>query len=480
MNKQLYSLFPLIMCLIFRRSLDTGTIPDEWMMGEVTPIFKKGCKQSPANYRPVSLTSVPCKVLESIVRDRIMSHLTSSGLMHDAQHGFRPRRSCATQLLVALEHWTRAFEDGDPVDVIYLDFRKAFDSVPHRRLLCKVGALGITGDLLRWIGAFLAGRKQRVVVRGCKSSWVPVTSGVPQGSVLGPLLFLAFVNDLPEAVRCGIQLFADDAKLYRPVSAPDDSRMLQMDLDNLAAWSSTWQLAFNVSKCKSLHFGRTNQHSAYTLNDTQLEQASEERDLGIIVDVDLKFRQHAASAVARATRILAVIRRSFRLLDKTTLPMLFKTLVRPHLEYGNVIWGPFNRADQKLVERVQRRATKLVVEVRHLPYTERLRYLGLPSLYYRRRRGDMIQVYQVLHGGVDVAADIFFSPAVTSRTRGHPWKLQKPRANHRTRRQVFSTRVVNDWNGLPHTVVTSDTVNQFKSRLDSHWKHFAHTIPHQD
>ena len=174
---------------------------------------------------------------------------------------------------------------------------------------------------------------------------------------------------------------------------------------------------------------------------------------------------------------MAVIRRSFELIDEFALPLLYKTLVRPHLEYGNVAWGPFNRADQLLVERVQRRATRQVSSISHRPYEERLEVLKLPSLFYRRRRGDMIQVYQIYHGGIDLAPEEFFVPAPSERTRGHPWKLQKPRAESRSRRQAFSARVVNDWNGLPLTVVSAASVNQFKSRLDAHWATFRYSVP---
>ena len=191
------------------------------------------------------------------------------------------------------------------------------------------------------------------------------------------------------------------------------------------------------------------------MRDAALEQVSVERDLGVLVDSELKFRAQAASAVSKATQILAVFRRSFQLIDRTTLPLLFKTLVRPLLEYGNVIWGPFNRADQKLVERVQRRATRLVDEIRNEPYTERLRLLGLPSLYYRRRRGDMIAVFQMLHSGLDLDPAVLFTPAAKATTRGHPWKMDKPQAITRVRRNAFAVRVINDWNALPSHVVSS-------------------------
>ena len=162
----------------------------------------------------------------------------------------------------------------------------------------------------------------------------------------------------------------------------------------------------------------------------------------------------------------------------TPLPLLFKTLVRPHLEYGNLIWGPFNRADEILVERVQRRATKMVKSIQSKPYTERLKYLSLPSLYHRRRRGDMIGIYQMLHAGLDIDPDKFVTPAPTKTSRGHPWKLFKPHATSRARRQALNVRAINDWNSLPPSVVEAESLNSFKSRLDRHWIHVMHQIPH--
>ena len=244
-------------------------------------------------------------------------------------------------------------------------------------------------------------------------------SPVPQGTVLGPLLFVVFVNDLPREILSSVKMFADDTKLYRSVRQTSDVQALQADLDALVAWSRRWQLPFNRGKCKSLHLGGRNNSHVYHMGDVQLVSTPVERDLGVHVDSQLKFREQAAAAISKASRILAVIRRSFNAIDEITLPLLFRTMVRPHLEYANSVWGPFNREDQKRVERMQRRATKLVPGVRDLPYEGRLRALNLPSLYHRRRRGDMITVYQVLRQGLDIDVATLFTLAAESSTRGH-------------------------------------------------------------
>ena len=463
--------------IIFNKSLASGCLPEEWKLGTVVPIFKKGNRQMPNNYRPVSLTAVPCKILEALVKDELMEHLTASDILSKDQHGFRARRSCSTQLLETINEWSQVIEQGDLIDSIYLDFQKAFDSVPHVRLLRKLQMYGVSGKVLQWIEAFLTGRKQQVVVRGQASLWAPVSSGVPQGSVLGPILFIVFINDLPDMVCCSMKLFADDTKMYSNVSSDPGPIQLQSDLEAVTRWSEVWQMPFNDSKCSSLHIGSRNPCQTYNMRGNALCQSGCEKDLGIQVDSALKFREQAASAASKANQMLALVRRSFQNIDTESLPLLYKTFVRTHLEYGNTVWGPFNRADQKLLERVQRRATKLVPSIKHLPYTDRLRHLKIPSLYYRRRRGDMIVTYQILNGELDIEPGQFFSLASVTTTRGHRWKLKKPQAASRVRRNTLAVRAINDWNSLPSHVVQSSSVSQFKSRLDKHWNDQAYIIP---
>ena len=230
----------LPLSLIYSRCLAEGTVPLVWKQANVTPIYKKGSKAVPGNYRPVSLTSVLCKIMESIVRDAIVLHLTSHNLIHDSQHGFMGGRSCLTNLLEYLEEMTKLVGLGKSIDIVYLDFAKAFDKVPIKRLIAKCQGLGLDGPLLSWIGEWLSGREHRVVLNGESSSWKPVRSGVPQGSVLGPTLFLIYINDIDNAVnfvQSVLKKFADDTKWGMVVQSDDERRLFQHGLDNLVEWS---------------------------------------------------------------------------------------------------------------------------------------------------------------------------------------------------------------------------------------------------
>ena len=308
---------------------------------------------------------------------------------------------------------------------------------------------------------------QCVNVDGAKSEWKNVLSGIPQGSVIGPLLFVIFINDMPESVKYNIcKLFADDCKLYGTVNTDN---LLQFDLSMLEKWSTQWQLPFNATKCKVMHFGYHNTKHAYHLNNHQLEVASSQKDLGVIIDDNMKFHTHSSAAAKKANQILGVIKKSYRTRDAKTMTTLYKSMVRPHLEYGNAIWGPFYKGDIRIIEAIQRRATKLIPQLCDKPYEYRLRYLKLPSLAHRRRRGDMIQMYKIINRLVRIDSEKLFTPARSGVIRGHAQKVFKHHAIKLTRSNSFSQRVVNDWNGLPNEVVSASSLNTFKNRLDNHW-----------
>ena len=352
---------------IFQSSMNEGKLPSVWKDANVTPLFKKGEKAKPNNYRPVSLTCILCKVMESIIRDELVAYLEDNELLSPFQHGFIAHRSCSTNLLATLDAWTEMLDAGSPVDAIYLDFSKAFDSVPHLRLLEKLKAYGICEKLLCWVEDFLTGRRQRVCVNGSYSAWSPVVSGVPQGSCLGPVLFVIFINDLPEVVETFCQMYADDTKLFSNSDNEEFRMKIQKDLDNLIQWADRWQLRFNAEKCHTLHLGYGNQYHQYCMKKqnsdekVKLNPSVVEKDLGVLVDKDLKFTQHIESQVKKANRLLGLIRRSFTFMDKECMKQLFTSLVRPHLEFGNVAWAPYLEKHIKAIENVQHRATKILL-----------------------------------------------------------------------------------------------------------------------
>ena len=460
--------------IIFEKSLREGKCPDDWRAANVTPIHKKGDRTDPSNYRPVSLTSQVCKVLEKIVRDKIVNHMKENKLFSNSQHGFREGRSCLTNLLETLEQWTKILDEDDCIDVAYLDFRKAFDLVSHKHLLHKMSNYGITGQVLDWVKGFLKDRSQRVVIRGTSSEPCSVTSGVPQGSVLGPVLFLIFINDLPLEVLSPLSLFADDSKIFTRIVTSkkftkwtgfDGQSALQRDLTRVQEWADKWKMKFNVGKCKIMHIGNKNPRKVYEMGGTELQTTSAERDLGVTLDDKLDLGKHIKSIVAKANRMLGLIKISFACLDKSMFLNLYLVFVRPHLEYCVQVWSPYKRKYIKLLEGVQRRATKLVPELRNQEYPERLKRLGLTTLEERRVRGDMIQTYKFLSKKEDIDPAVFFQMA-PQRPRANNKKIFRQRSRLNVRKHFYSQRVAPDWNYLDNSVVEARKTGTFKQKYD--------------
>ena len=351
------------------------------------------------------------------------------------------------------------------VDVIYMDFQKAFDKVPFGRLMLKVRSLGIQGEICHWIENWLSERRQRVVINSQASGWTPVTSGVPQGSVLGPLLFIIYINDIDEGIVSRISKFADDTKLGADVSTPEKVERLQLDLQRLGEWSEKWQMPFNAAKCKVMHIGYRNPQSEYFLQGKALESTDSEKDLGVVITSDLKFSKQCIAAEKKAQKLLGYIKRQFGYRKKEIVLSLYNSLVRPHLEYAVQFWSPSYRKDITRLERVQARATKLIPELRHMCYTDRLKELNLFSLETRRLRGQLIEVFKILRGFDNVDYRCLFQLS-EGRTRNNGYKLQLKRYNGDLCGNFFSYKICGRWNALPSDVVNSDSVEQFKTRLD--------------
>ncbi|CAM4679958.1 unnamed protein product [Caretta caretta] len=313
------------------------------------------------------------------------------------------------------------------MDLIYLDFSKAFDTVPRGELLVKLEKMGINMRTERWIRNWLTGRLQRVLLKGELSGWREVTSGVPQGSLLGPILFNLFITDLGTKSGGVLIKFADDTKLGGIANLEKDQEIIQEDLDDLVNWSNSNRMKFNSEKCKVLHLGINNKNFSYKLETHQLEVTEEEKDLGVLVDHRMTMSHQSDMAVKKANVVLGCIRQGISSRDKEVLVPLYKALVRPHLEYCVQFWSPMFKKDEFKLEQVQKRATRMIQEMENLYYERRLKELGLFSLTKRMLRGDMIALYKYIRGiNTGEGEELFkLSTNVDTRTNGYKLAIGK-------------------------------------------------------
>ena len=473
---------------LFQKSLDSGTLPDDWISANIAPIYKKGDRHLAENYRPVSLTCVLSKLLEHIVCRAMLVHFEKHNVLTNRNHGFRAGYSCETQLAVTIDDLMRNLDNKLQTDVVILDFSKAFDTVPHDRLLHKLESYGIRGRLLQWTENFLTKRKMQVVVDGETSTEADVVSGVPQGTVLGPILFLVLINDLPDRTRSTVRLFADDCLLYRTIKSIEDHLILQDDLKNLEIWAKEWGMLFNAKKCYVLSISKKSSHF-YILNDTILSDVKSNPYLGLNISHDLKWSNHINSVCKKASSSLGFIRRNLKHCPKSTRHMAYISLVRSLLEYGAIIWDPYTQSDINRLERIQRQAARFISG----DYQSRtpgsmsnmLNALNLPTLQQRRKEMRLTFLFKIAEGLVPaIPPDLYLTPMrqkrhikprvftdcettnivnkyVTNNTR--PFII--PQSSTNTYTHSFFIRTITEWNSLNNTTVTAGSVDSFKSNI---------------
>ena len=284
-----------------------------------------------------------------------------------------------------------------------------------------------------------------------------------QGSVLGPILFLIYINDLDDDITSKVLKFADDTKVFRKIESNADRQQLQDDLNKLNEWSDKWQMLFNYGKCKCLHTGHGNEDAQYTMGDTVLNTTVKEKDLGLTISADMKVSEQCAIAAAKGNQILGLIRQNIVYKEKELIIPLYKTIVRPHLEYCIQAWRPYRKKDIDILERVQRRATKMIQKLRNISYEMRLKECGLTTLETRRLRADQIEVvFKILNGYENIDRNIFFSVKEERRTRGHGITLAKKQCTLDIRKFHFHK----EWNRLSADCVGANSVNMFKNKID--------------
>lgn len=450
--------------ILMEMSFASGDIPIQWRTAIVKPIFKKGDKFEASNYRPISLTPIAVKLMESIIVDGMRPFLAENEIIPVEQHGFTPGRSVESNLLCCVADWSKMLDNCECVDIVYLDFSKAFDKVPKIRLLHKLEHFGIRGPLLAWIESFLSNRVFKVKVGSAFSESRNVLSGVPQGSVLGPLLFLLYTSDIRHHISSFCSFYADDTKIYsNPLTC---HQVIQQDLYNIQEWSDIWLLPLNTTKCVVLHLGKSNPRLPYSMNNTTLSTVNSHDDLGVLITMNLTWSDHIARQVKKANSRVYLILRVFENADHNTLSKLFKLYVRPILEFANSVWCPSLVRDVNLLENVQRRYTRLAFGHDRPPYEARLHLLNLPLLSTRRIRGDLIITYKTLHNNTSPIRHLY-KLNNDERLRGHPLKLLRDPFRSVVRQNFLTLRVFYRWNSLPHEIVCAPSLNSFKARLDN-------------
>lgn len=446
------------LCSLFNKSLHTGMIPKEWKLANVVPVYKKGDKEHSENYRPISLLSIVSKTLERCVLNNIKDDLYSMVISN--QHGFLTGKSCVTNLMEALDYIGSVLDRGGQVDTLYLDMSKAFDKVSHELLIQKLQEYGFGGRLLQWFNSYLTNRQQRVTVLGATSNTLPVTSGVPQGSILGPALFLLYVNDLPDAIKSSsVSMFADDTKIFKEIKSAADADLLQKDLSNLESWSTASGLLFNKNKCHAQSITRKTKPviTTYKMNESNLKSTRCERDLGVWVSSDLTWTKQILDQNARANKLLGYIRRNTRCIRSIAVrKSIYLALVRSNLSYATQIWCPQTVELISRLERTQRRATKYILKLPFqcsVSYSSRLQSLNLLPICYWHEFLDMVFFFKVVNGLVTVNQSILpriYCPTRQTRSSSNSniIKYVPPKCKSSTYQHSFTVRTIRIWNTL--------------------------------
>ena len=456
--------------IIFEQSLSTGDIPHDWRQALVHPVLKGGNPKRPENYRPISLTCICCKLMERILVSSIVTYLEDTNLFSQNQHGFRKHLSCESQLTMLFQDILASVDQRNGVDLAFIDFTKAFDKVPHKHLMNKLEAYNLDKRVLGWIKGFLSNRTQKVIMDNSCSDEVAVTSGVPQGSVLGPILFLLYVNDLPDKMKCKVRMYADDVVLYTDVKSNEKFHFtLQADLDELSRWCKDWKMSINIKKCAIMRM--SNCKSAvvprYCLDDSEVKVVQDFKYLGVHISSQCSWQQHIRHAVSKGNQMLRFIKRNFKGCPQPVKETVYTSLVRPLLEYACCVWDPSGEGLKHELEMVQRRAARFVLDDydRKKSVTDMLSKIGWDTLQNRRQLSRFCFMFKMYHGycKLDVS-DIILEPCYVGRN-DHRKKIRRLQSRVLQYHNSFFPRTIREWNKLPAEILETESAQEFKRML---------------
>ena len=463
------------LCDLFNFSLGCGKVPNQWKIANVCAIFKKGDSSAPSNYRPISLLNSLEKVFERVIFKHVFNFLHDNNFFTKSQSGFMPGDSTVNQLCYLYNSFCKALDDGLEVRVVFFDISKAFDRVWHQGLLLKLNAAGIRGNLLVWFSDYLSNRQQKVVIPGGSSNLSPILAGVPQGSLLGPLLFLVYINDIVCNISSQINLFADDTSLYMIVRDPSDTaRIMQNDIEKISAWADSWLVKFNPLKSETLLISRKinkNFHPPLLMLGEPIMNVGCHRHLGVVLSSDGSWHEHINSIKERAWKRVHMLRSLKYTLNRKSLEILYFSFVRPVLEYADVVWDNCTNQEKLDMERIQYEAARIITGCTKLvTIADLLIESGLDTLSERRKKHKLILFYKMVNS---ISPPYLSSLTPSSIGQSTSYRLRNAdnltTINSRTSLYTssFLPQTVKDWNVLSSEIRNAPSIESFKKLLNS-------------
>ena len=458
----------------FNSSLLRATVPEIWKQANVTPVHKKDSKSNVENYRPISLLSSVGKTFERVIYKQIHNFLLENQVITPFQSGFTRGDSAVNQLVDLYNTFSRALDEGKEVRVVFCDISKAFDRVWHRGLIAKLRHYGISGRLLKWFESYLSQRFQRVVIPGGTSEWVEIKAGVPQGSILGPLLFILYINDIVNDIHCGIRLFADDTSLYIVVDTPNNAaRLMNTDLEKITIWSNKWLVTFNPAKTESLLLSRKinkPDHPSLYLNDVRIEEVNTHKHLGVYLSQRLDWQNHVEYITDKVSTRLNLLRSLKFTLDRNSLQKIYFTFIRTVLEYADVAWDNCTQQQSDELEKIQLEAARIDTGTTKLISINKLyKEVGWLKLSERRNLHKLYLFFKMQNG----QTPLYLSNILPSRTGDvssyalrNVDNYQQVTARTQTYGNSFLPSTISAWNSLPSSAKTADSLTSFKRLIE--------------